>query len=106
MEFFLKKSLTQRLTKKIFFALGLFTIVLGISMAIKTTNYILMLSSVVLGTIIGEHYDWDTIINTTIESLHYAKDKDHHRWFFNAFFTLLHWFNDNCRRDRGGVVVK
>ena len=65
---FFKKIINPEINKKIFFALGLFTIVLGISMAIKTTNYILMLSSVVLGTIIGEHYDLDTIINTTIES--------------------------------------
>ena len=57
-------------------------------MAIKTTNYILMLSSVVLGTIIGEHYDWDTIINTTIESFkNKPKIKDQN--FTDGFLTVF-----------------
>ena len=85
---FFKKIINPEINKKIFFALGLFTIVLGISMAIKTTNYILMLSSVVLGTIIGEHYDWDTIINTTIESFkNKLKIKDQN--FTDGFLTAF-----------------
>ncbi len=85
---FFKKIINPEINKKIFFALGLFTIVLGISMAIKTTNYILILSSVVLGTIIGEHYDWDTIINSTIEGLkNKLKIKDQN--FADGFLTAF-----------------
>ena len=85
---FFKKIINSEINKKIFFALGLFTIVLGISMAIKTTNYILMLSSVVLGTIIGEHYDWDTIINSAIEGLkNKLKIKDQN--FTDGFLTAF-----------------
>ncbi|MAQ32178.1 MAG: hypothetical protein CMD26_05580 [Flavobacteriales bacterium] len=85
---FFKKIINPEINKKIFFALGLFTIVLGMSMAIKTTNFILMLSSVLLGTIIGEYYDWDTLINRKIDNLkNKLKIKDQN--FTDGFLTAF-----------------
>ena len=57
-----KKMINRELNKKVFFMLGLFTLVLGFSMAIKSTNFILMFLAIVLGTILGEYFNVDSRI--------------------------------------------
>ena len=66
---FFKKIINPDINKKIFFVMGLFTLILGFSMAIKTTNLILMLVSLVIGTILGEHYNLDLLLTNIIEFL-------------------------------------
>ena len=51
------KRLPKYVTKTTFQAIGLFTIVLGVSMAIQTTQYLAMVISLVLGSIIGSILD-------------------------------------------------
>ena len=40
---FLKKHINPELNKKIFFVMGLFTIILGLNMSLKSTDFIMML---------------------------------------------------------------
>lgn len=47
-------KLPDRITKTVFQAIGLFTLFLGFSMALKTNNILLMVFSLVLGAIAGE----------------------------------------------------
>ncbi len=54
------KSLPEKVIKPVFQAIGLFTLVLGISMAIKTEEILLLIFSLVLGTIVGSLLDLDT----------------------------------------------
>ena len=66
---FFNKYINTDLNKKIFFIMGLFTLVLGMSMAIETTNFILILISIVIGTLIGEKCSLDKSINNLAELL-------------------------------------
>ena len=66
---FFNRRLGSELNKKIFFLMGLFTIVLGCSMAIKTTSFIFMLISIIVGTIWGEYANLDFQINQLIDKL-------------------------------------
>ena len=57
-----KKIISPTLNKKIFFVMGLFTLVLGFSMAIKSVDFILMFLSIVFGTMFGEYFNMDNAI--------------------------------------------
>ncbi|MFE3845960.1 DUF554 domain-containing protein [Thermoplasmatota archaeon] len=58
-----RSRLPKRITNTAFQGVGLFTIVLGIMMAIKTNNLLIMIFSIVSGSIIGELIDIDKWIN-------------------------------------------
>ena len=66
---FFKKFISSELNKKIFFVMGLFTIVLGFSMAIKSTDFILMFLSIIGGVICGESMQLDNSILRLINKL-------------------------------------
>tara|TARA_A100000164_G_C21900789_1_gene770412 strand:+ start:1125 stop:1814 length:690 start_codon:yes stop_codon:yes gene_type:complete len=51
---FLKRYINPELNKKVFFIIGLFTVVLGLNMSLKNIDFIVMLLSIVLGTLLGE----------------------------------------------------
>lgn len=51
---FLKKRINPELNKKVFFVIGLFTIILGLNMSLKDTDFIVLLLSIVCGTLLGE----------------------------------------------------
>ena len=67
-----KKMISPELNKKVFFVLGLFTLVLGFSIAIKSTDFILMFLSIVFGIIVGESVNLDHIITKYTEILKHA----------------------------------
>jgi uncharacterized protein len=60
---FIHSRLPARFSKIVFQGIGLFTIFLGFSMAMKTGNYLVMIFSIVLGSISGELIDIDKRIN-------------------------------------------
>ena len=62
-----KRMINVAVNKKIFFVMGVFTLVLGLSMAIETKNFILMLISLVFGTMLGEYYNLDASITRYTE---------------------------------------
>jgi uncharacterized protein len=51
--------LPPRITTIVFQGIGLFTLFLGITMAMKTNNFLVMIFSIVLGSIVGELLDID-----------------------------------------------
>jgi len=67
--FFFKQFISSELNRKIFFVMGLFTVVLGLSMAIKSTDFMLMFLSIVGGVICGEYMQLDNSILKFIERL-------------------------------------
>lgn len=50
----LHSRLPKKLTEIAFQGLGIFTILLGVTMALKTSNYLIMIFSIVVGGILGE----------------------------------------------------
>jgi len=57
------KRMPERITKLVFQAIGLFTLFLGFNMASKTSNYLIMIFSLVIGSIIGEWLNIEQQIN-------------------------------------------
>jgi uncharacterized membrane protein YqgA involved in biofilm formation len=55
----IRSRLPKRITERVFQAIGLFTLFLGIHMAGKTDNFLILVSSIVIGTIFGEALDID-----------------------------------------------
>ena len=55
--------LPKNLIKIVFQGIGLFTLFLGINMATKTSNFLIMIFSIVIGSIIGELLDIDKAVN-------------------------------------------
>ena len=55
--------LPERFTRIVFTGIGLFTLVIGFSMALKTQQFLIMVFSVVLGAIAGELLDIDRQLN-------------------------------------------
>ncbi len=52
-----RSKLPERITGIVFQGIGLFTLLFGVSMAIKTGNFLLMIFSIVIGSIAGEWID-------------------------------------------------
>jgi len=83
-----KSIISPELNKKVFFVMGLFTIVLGMSMAIESTNLMLMFLSIVIGTLIGENINLDqAIITLTSKIKTKIKVKDEN--FSDGLITAL-----------------
>lgn len=81
-------KLSKKLTDTAFYGVGLFTIVLGISMAIKTNNFLIMIISIVIGSIFGEIIDIEKGINTFGEWLK-NKFKNRNERFSEGFITAF-----------------
>jgi uncharacterized membrane protein YqgA involved in biofilm formation len=59
----INSKIPQKITNTAFHGVGLFTILLGIIMAIKTNNFLIMIFSIVIGAVLGEMIDVDKRIN-------------------------------------------
>ncbi len=55
--------LPQRISRIVFQGIGLFTLFLGIQMALKSTNLLIMIFSIVIGSILGEIIGIDKFLN-------------------------------------------
>ncbi len=68
----LKKRMPDRITKIYFQAIGLFTLTIGISMAVSMEKILIIVSSLTIGSLLGEWWD----IELSVEKLSkYLKDK-------------------------------
>jgi len=84
----IRSNLPKRITKTAFHGVGLFTIILGIMMAIKTSNILIMIFSIVVGSIIGEIIDidkWINIFGEWLKKKFKAKNKRFSEGFITAF---------------------
>ena len=57
-----KNIISSHLQKKIFFALGLFTIIIGLSMCFNFQNYVVVILSLILGSKVGYYFNLDLVI--------------------------------------------
>ncbi len=64
-----RSKLPEKVIKIIFQALGLFTLVFGIAMSLKSSNYLVMVFSLALGAIIGEMLDIEKWVNRMSEKV-------------------------------------
>jgi hypothetical protein len=109
-------KLPQKITNTAFHGVGLFTIILGIIMAIKTSNFLIMIFSIVIGAIIGEIIDIDKMINNFGEWLknkYKTKNERFSEGFITAFMlycmgsmTILGAFEDGIYGTPNLLVAK
>lgn len=59
---FTKKIISLHLQKKIFIVLGLFTIIIGVSMCFNFQNYVIVIISLILGSKFGNYFNLDLVI--------------------------------------------
>lgn len=65
----INRKLPEKIITIIFQVMGLFTLVLGISMSLKTEHYLIVIGSLVAGAVIGEWVDLDKYMNRWSENL-------------------------------------
>jgi len=82
----IRSKLPKNITTRVFQGIGLFTLFLGIQMATKTSNFLIMIFSIVLGSIIGELLDIDKLVNRFSEWLK-EKLKSKNDNFSDGFIT-------------------
>lgn len=82
----IKSSFSEKINKIIFQVMGLFTITLGISMAIKTSNFLLVAFSLFLGSLVGEALDLEKCLNMINKKLN-SKVKNSGDKFSDGFIT-------------------
>ncbi len=66
---FIRTKLPQRIIKIVFQGIGLFAIFLGVKMALKTDHLLIMVLSIVIGSIVGELINIEKGINNLSEYL-------------------------------------
>ena len=82
------QKLPKKITNTAFHAVGLFTIILGIIMAIKTSNFLILIFSIVIGAVIGEIIDIEKRIDNFGEWLK-GKLKTKNESFSEGFVTAF-----------------
>ena len=80
------RHMPKNISDRVFQAIGLFTIFLGIHMAMKTDNFLILIFSLVIGTITGELIDIDKSVNKFAEYLK-TKLKSSNEKFSDGFVT-------------------
>jgi len=73
-------KIPEKVSGRAFQAIGLFTIFLGIKLALQTTNFMVMIFSLVLGAILGEIIDIDKLLNTAADKLKSRLSSDNSRF--------------------------
>ena len=66
---FTKKIISLHLQKKIFIVLGLFTIIIGVSMCFNFQNYVIVIISLILGSKFGNYFNLDLLIKNLTKNL-------------------------------------
>lgn len=66
---FTKKIISLHLQKKIFIVLGLFTIIIGVSMCFNFQNYVIVIISLILGSNFGNYFNLDFVIKNLTKNL-------------------------------------
>jgi len=85
----IKNKLPARIIKVVFQALGLFTMILGVSMTLKTNGqHLIMIFSLIIGSIIGEVFRLDENFNKLSEQLK-AKLKSKSEKFSEGIITAF-----------------
>jgi hypothetical protein len=81
----------RKISGIVFHAIGLFTLVLGFTMAFKSDRYLIMIFSLVLGAIVGELLDIDAVLNSLSDRLK-KRLKISHAGFTEGLITAFFLF--------------
>ncbi len=87
----LRKKLPEKLTTIAFQAIGLFTIFLGITMALKTEHYLILIFSLIMGSIVGQLLDidaWLTRISDSLKKKWHSKNDKFSEGLVTAFLLF------------------
>ncbi|MEA1913021.1 MAG: DUF554 domain-containing protein [candidate division WOR-3 bacterium] len=86
-----KSNIPERITKVAFQGIGLFTLFLGFYMALKTNNFLIMIFSILIGSIIGGSINIEKFINRFGEKLRSkikTKDENFSEGLVTAFLLF------------------
>lgn len=81
-------KLPAKITKISFQAIGIFTMFVGIQMALKSNNYVLIVFSLLLGAIIGELFDFEQKLQRLSKKIT-KKNSDSSEQFTQAVITTF-----------------
>lgn len=81
--------LPEKLQKMVFQGIGLITSVLGISMALKSQNFLVVVISIILGAVIGQLIDIDKWLNSIAKRFQKDTSKDNENRAMQGFVTAL-----------------
>lgn len=84
----LKNKLPQKIVKIVFQAIGLFTIALGVYMSLKGNEFLLIVFSLVIGSIVGEWIDIDKYLNRFSDKIK-KKIKSNNEKFTEGLITAF-----------------
>ncbi len=86
----IRSRLPERISLIVFQGIGLFTLSLGVSLAIKTQNFLLLIFSIVLGSIIGELLDLEKVnhLGENLKSLIKSKNDRFAEGLVTAFLLF------------------
>ena len=87
----IRSRLPERLSRIVFQAIGLFTLVLGFNMALKSDRYLIIIFSLVAGAITGELLDIDATLNRMSDWLK-RRLKISHEGFTEGLITAFFLF--------------
>ena len=87
----IRNRMPEKLTKTVFQAIGLFTLFLGVKMAMDTGNYLIMIFSLVIGSILGQWWDLEKQINRFSDWVK-SKTKSQNSKFSEGFLTSFLMF--------------
>ncbi len=68
-------KMPERISKMTFYAMGLFTFMIGVQMALQTQEIVLMIFSIVVGTIVGEWLDIDKRLKNLANRFKFKRKK-------------------------------
>ncbi len=85
---FFKSKFPERISKIIFQAIGLFTIYIGVTMAMRTNQILILIFSIVIGSAIGEWIDLERYISKFSEQMK-VKIKSNNENFTEGMITAF-----------------
>ncbi len=87
----IRNRMPEKITRLVFQAIGLFTLFLGVNMAMETKNFLIMIFSLVIGSILGQWWDIEKLINRFSEWVK-NKTKSSNSKFSEGFLTSFLMF--------------
>lgn len=112
----INKSLPENLTRIVFQGIGLFTLYLGFSMALKGHNILIIIFSIIIGAIIGELLNIDRGINNLSEKIKKGFKSENEKFaeglitafllFCMGSMTILGAINEGLRNDPSLLFTK
>lgn len=103
----LRRGLPEKWQQTIMQGVALCIVVIGLQMAFKTANIVIVVVSLVIGSIIGEYFDIEGNLQKfgswIASKVYYGKDGSFAAQLYIIYAYFLHWCNGRCRSFAGWV---